>query len=64
MLQFSFLLAAIRSCSHVLNPNGAVEHNVPTLFQKAISPRKKGSGGPKFLDDSILRDDSQGGVVH
>ena len=48
----------------MINPNGAGGHNVPALFQKAISPRKKGSGGPKFLDDSILRDDSQGGVVH
>ena len=30
-----------------VNPNGAGGHNVPALFQKAISPWKKGSGGPK-----------------
>ena len=27
-------------------------HNVPHFFQKAISPWKKGSGGPKFLNFS------------
>ena len=35
------------------NPIGAGGHNnVHTLFQMAISPRKKGSGGPKLCDFS------------